>query len=248
MQNQELRTLNLELIMKTSNKLLLAIFLTIILVATTVQLMVYAKYKRGEYVKFEREEISPMNGLEIPAVRFISIKGLGNFDVLPGDKPKLEIQKGKTGGISYRVINDTLVIIGDTSHTIDDLQQGMRNFSHVNVYLPATTQINVSYSYLRLNGAVDTVNAPSYSVRMERNSRLYIHNRTHDAAVNFNQLNISSEQSEIELGEYSLINDLNVTLISSRIDDKEAEIKKLTMDADSKSTVTLSGRNIKALK
>jgi hypothetical protein len=234
--------------MKTSNKLLLGIFLTIILLATTVQLMVYAKYKRGEYVKFEREEISPMNSLEIPAVRFISIKGLGNFDVLPGDKPKLEIQKGKTGGISYRVVNDTLVIIGDTSHTIDDLQRGMRNFSHVNVYLPATTQITATYSNLRVNGAVDTVNAPSYSVRLERNSRLNIYNRNHDAAVYFNQLNISSEQSEIELGESSLIKEVNVQLISSKIDDKESEIKKLTVEADSKSTVTLSGKNIKALK
>src|SRR5688500_17585935 len=128
--------------MKTSNKLLLGIFLTIILLATTVQLMVYAKYKRGDYVKFKREKFVPMASVEIPAVRFISITGLGYCSVLHGDKPHLEIEKEKVDRVTYRVVNDTLVIIGDTLQTIDELQRGIRNYNLVNIYVPATVQIN----------------------------------------------------------------------------------------------------------
>jgi hypothetical protein len=244
-QHQELRTKNLELTMKTSNKLLLGIFCTIILLTTAVQLMVYAKYKRGDYVKFNREEFSPMTSLDIPAVRFISIKGLGSCGFMPGDKPRFEIHKERIGPLTYRVVNDTLFIIGDTTHTIDDLERGNRNYNPVNVYLPATVQINVSYSNLRLGGAADSASAPSYTVKLEKDSHLFINNYE---AVYFNQLNISSEQSKVDLEDHAFINDLHVQLINSYINDKKAVIRTLTMEADSKSTVTLSGKNIKSLK
>jgi hypothetical protein len=249
--------------MKTSNKLLLGIFLTIILLTTAVQLMVYAKYKRGEYVKFDREAFSPMTSLEIPAVRFVSIKGLGNCEFMHDDKPQLEMQKENVGSLTYHVVNDTLFIIGDSSQTIDDLELGSRNYCDVNVHLPATVQVRSAYSSLGINGAADTVNMPSYTIRLEKDSHFFINKRNpHDQKIStqghengddkptvyFNQLNISSEQSNIELDGHSFINDLNVQLINSKIDDKEAVIKKLTMDADGKSTVTLSGKNIKALK
>ena len=122
--------------MKTSNKLLLGIFCTIILLTTAVQLMVYAKYKRGEYIKFNRETFTPLTSVEIPAVRFISIKGLGNCGIMHSDKPKLEIQKKFVNPFTYRVVKDTLFIIGDTSHTIDELEQGTRNYNH-GEYIPA---------------------------------------------------------------------------------------------------------------
>jgi hypothetical protein len=234
--------------MKTSNKLLLGIFLTIILLTTAVQLMVYAKYKRGDYVKFNQEEFSPMTSLEIPAVRYVSIKGLGNCGIMHGDKPELEIQKEHVGPLTYHVVNDTLFIIGDTTHTINDLERGNRNYNEVNVYLPSTIQVRAAYSYLGIGGSADSTSAPSYIVRLEKDAHLVIKKRNRDKAVYFNLVNINSEESKIVLDEHSFINDLNVQLINSKIDDKEAGIKNLTMDADSKSTVTLSGKNIKALK
>ena len=239
----------LRLIMKTSNKILLGIFLTIILLTTAVQLMVYAKYKRGEYVKFKDERFSQMTAVEIPAVRFISIEGLGNCSVLPGDKPRLEVKKEKVGRVIYRVVNDTLFFIGDTAITIDELKRGTRNYSYVNLYLPPAVHINGAYSNFRVGGTADSASAPSYTFRLQKDCHLFMDYRDRDnAAVYFNQLNIDSEQSKIDLDGHSFINDLNVQLTSSKIDDKEAVIKNLIMVADSKSTVTLSGKNIKALK
>ena len=231
--------------MKTSNKLLLGIFITIILLTTAVQLVVYAKYKRGEYVKFNREDFNKLTSVEIPTVRFISIKELGNCGIMYGDKPTLELQKEHVGPLTYSVVNDTLFIIGDTTHSIDDPERGNRNYNHVNVYLPATVQINASNSDLRVGGAADSTHAPSYAVKLEKDSHFFINN---DAAVYFNQLNISSDHSRIELNDHAFINGLHVQLIKSEINDKEAVIRNLTIDADSKSTVTLSGNNIKALK
>jgi len=169
--------------------------------------------------------------------------------VLPGSKPQLEMEKEKIDRVTYSVVNDTLVIIGDTLQTIDELQRGIRNYNLVNIYVPATVQINGTYSIIRVGGATDSASAPSYTVMLKKDSHLFINNRSHDkAAMYFNQLTINSEQSKIELDDHSFINDLNVQLIKSTIDDKDAGIKNLTVDADPKSTVTLSGKNIKALK
>jgi hypothetical protein len=231
--------------MKTSNKLLLGIFITIILLTTAVQLMVYAKYKRGDYVKFDRDNFSSFTKVDIPAVRFISISGMGNISIMPGDASKLEIQKENVSPLTYRVVNDTLIIIGDTTRTIGDQERGNRNYNNVKVYLPATVQVNATNSNLRIGGAADSTSAPSYTVKLDKDSHLFINN---NAAVYFNQLNISSDQSKVDLNDHAFINGLNIQLSNSNLDDKEAVIRNLTMDADSKSTVTLSGKNIKALK
>lgn len=234
--------------MKTSNKLLLGIFLMIIILVTTVQLMVYAKYKRGEYVQFQREQYSPMTSVEIPAVRFVSIKGLGNCVFMGADKPKLEIQKGNTGGLAYRVVNDTLYIVGDPANTRDDLQRGSRNNNLVNVYLPGAVPIRAADCSVRVGGAADSASAPSYNVKLENESYFSIKRGHNKSTVYFNQLTIHSEGSNIELDNHVFINDLDLQLIRSKIEDKEAGIRMLTMDVDSNSTVTLSGKNIKALK
>jgi hypothetical protein len=98
---------------------------------------------------------------------------------------------------------------------------------------------NATNSDLRIGGAADSTSAPSYTVKLDKDSHLFIHN---NAAVYFNQINISSDQSIVDLNDHAFINGLNVQLTNSNLDDKEAVIIKLTMDADSKSTVTLSGK------
>lgn len=235
--------------MKTSNKLLLGIFCTIILLTTAVQLMVYAKYKRGEYVKFNREEFSPMSSLQISTVRFISITGMGNVSIIPGDTSKLEVPKENATRLTYRVISDTLFIKGDSTHNTDDLERGDRNYSHVNVYLSATVQINATHSNLRLGGAADSASAPSYNIYLDKSSYLGILDRgNYKKDLYFTQIHIEGGESTIEMHEQTVVNSLHAKLINSKIDDKGAVIRNLTIDADPKSTVTLSGKNIKSLK
>lgn len=235
--------------MKTSNKLLLGIFLMIITLVTTVQLVVYAKYKRGEYVQFQRENYSSFTSYDIHAVRFISITGMGNISIIPGDTSRLEVQKEEVAHLTYRVVNDTLIINGDTSLTKDDLDRGSRNHNRVYVILPYTAQINATYCSLYVGGAVDSAHAPSYNIHLEKGSSLGILDRgSYKKDLYFNQMHIEGEGSTIELHEQTVVNGLHAKLINSRIDDKEAVIRNLTIDADPTSAVTLTGKNIKALK
>ncbi|MFL5745894.1 MAG: hypothetical protein ACJ751_14575 [Niastella sp.] len=229
--------------MKTSNKLLLGIFLTIIILITTVQLMVYAKYKRGEYTAFKREQFVPMTSLPVPAARFVSLKGMGSCAIKPSTTLRLEIQKDNSSFIKYHVVNDTLVITGNSNDP-----DGSRNNSLVNIYLPASVQLKGADCTFRIWGADDSTSAPSYNISI-KNSYLFINfSGADNAAVYFNQLNLNSVSSAIDLNNHAVLNDLNLQFADSRLNDQRATIRKLTMGSDNTSTIDLSGKNVNALK
>ncbi|MBO9200920.1 MULTISPECIES: hypothetical protein [Niastella] len=228
--------------MKTSNKLLLGIFLTIIILTTVVQMMVYAKYKRGEFTAFKREQFTPMTILQVPAARFISLKGLGNCAIKPSETFKLEIQKDIARFIKCHVANDTL-FVNDSRFTEYEIEKGTRNNGLVNIYLPASVQLKGGYSTFRICGTSDSTLAPSYTISL-KNCFLYPENNS----AYFNQLNIYSESSRIDLNRRAVFHDLNLQLTDSRLADNSATISKLTMESDNNSSIELSGKNINALK
>ncbi|WP_205512269.1 hypothetical protein [Longitalea arenae] len=230
--------------MKTSNKLLLGIFLTIIILTTVIQVMVYAKYKRGEYVKFNRESFNQMTTVDIPAIRFVSVKGLGSFSVKPGDKYKLEVQKQKGSRVTYQVLNDTLIIMGDAGFAADQPEPGQRNYNPVNLYLPAVVPIRATYSSIRLGGSADSAGAPSYNIQLGKDT--YVH--VSDGKIFFNELTLNGEQSNIDLHDHITVNKLHMQLAGTRFDDKAATINDLTIMADDHSSLNISGKNLKALK
>jgi hypothetical protein len=237
--------------MKTSNKILLGIFIGIILLTTAIQLMVYAKYKRGDYTAFNRDSYDePITKFTLPPVRYVSIIGVGICVIRNSDSTKLEVESYNDGKIAYSVKNDTLIINAD-------LKGGNANavdrhpISHklVNVYVPAAVPIKAAYSNLYLGGSADTFNMPSYTVQLLQNSRLQLSRQSHEKKIkNFNLLKISSESSHIDLDDNAVVNDLHLQLTNSSIDDGKASIKSMTVNADPKSSVRLSGKNINALK
>lgn len=233
--------------MKTSNKILLGIFLAIIFLTTTIHLMVYAKYKRGEYVAFERDKIIKVASVNIPVTRFVSVKNLGNCVLINSNTTRFETDEGKVKNISYRVLNDTLIIHGDTTLSAELLDRGLRNFQMLKIYLPANIPINATSCNVFIDGTADTVHAPSYNINLSKRSELNIRD-SHGVTSYFNRLLIYSDHSGISLNNKVVVTDFNLTLADSRMDYSEATIKKLAIETDSNSSIALSGRNLKALK
>jgi len=236
--------------MKTSNKLLLGIFLAIIILTTTVQLMVLAKYKRGEYTAFRREEYFPLTKLVLLPVRFVSITGLGNCVLVNSDSTRLEVQDYKDGQIGYSVQNETLIINVKNIANKSDNENEPLSYKLVKVYAPASVLIKAASSHLRLAGAPDSAGAPSFTIQLERRSELGVYNeRQEEADMYFNRLQIASESSTTQLDDHIVINSLQLDrFASSYLDDKNALIKSITINADDNSKVNLSGKNVKALK
>lgn len=234
--------------MKTSNKILLGVFLAGILLTTAVNLAVYAKYKRGEKVPFKRDAAGYMSRVNLPAARFVSITGLGGVELINSDTARYEIQKNKDRRISYRMVNDTLVIHGDSTLTDDQMQKGTRNYQLFKLYLPASVPVQAAYAGITVRGNVDSTKAPSFNIHLKRYSMLNMGDGNRDRA-HINQLQLSSDNSKSELRDWLVVNDLNLTLTNgSKMDTKQAEITKLTLDIDHYSTINLSGHSLKAIK
>lgn len=238
--------------MKTSNKLLLGIFLAILILTTTVQLMVLAKYKRGDYTAFRRDQFFTLDKFTLSPVRFVSITGLGNCVLNNSNSTRVEVQDYKNGEIVYEVKNDTLFVNAARGMVIG--KNNADHFSHsnkrVNLYLPAAVPIKAAESDLRLAGAPDSGSASSYNVQLEKGSYLGVYNKKQENTdMYFNRLQVACESSNIQLDDHIIINSLQLDpMVASEMNDKNALIKSITINADDKSNVRLSGKNIKAIK
>jgi hypothetical protein len=209
--------------------------------------MVYAKYKRGEYVPFHREDFYDRVDINMPATKFVSLIALGNCELINADTPRIEMREGRSRELTYHVVNDTLVIHGDSALTENAMERGTRNRQRIKLYLPATVQVQTAFCGIFATGAADSTHAPSYNITLTKNSYLGITwNDNKDSY--FDRLLIKGGSTEIVLDDHAIINDLNLSLAHSKIDSKKALVKNMTMNYDDNCIITLSGKNAKALK
>lgn len=232
--------------MKTSNKILLGAFLVIILIITGVHLALYAKIKSRDFVPAKQATEESSNNYALPAIRYVSVTGLLNCYISPLDKPQLSVPKRNDSRISYRIMNDTLIIQGDSLTTLTEYEQGARNRQLVELYLPQDVQVKLAYGTIWLTGSKDTANAPSWSIELAKEAHLGVNMRPEPNTKLFlNRLDLVVNKSSAEFDNNSVINALTVRAKASLILCRNASIKKLSLNADSSSTITLSGANLK---
>lgn len=233
--------------MKTSNKILLGVFLTIIVLSATINLMVYARYKKGDYVPFVREESADLTTVNLPASKYVSITGLCNVELINSNKPWFEIRQNEEKGIVYKMVGDTIVISSKNLLINDQMENVECNFQLLKLHFPAATQVFANYAHVRVKGTADSAQAPSFNIHLNKKSILLMYDENDSKFLN--QVTLSSDKSNINLEDRLVINNLNLKLAnSSQFDSKKAGIRGLTLDVDDNSTIKLSGSSIKNLK
>ena len=232
--------------MKTSNKILLGVFLTIILLSATINLMVYAKYKRGDSVPFVREE-KRLTSVNLPVAKYVSITALCGVELSNGAVPGFEVHEGQEKGISYKMVGDTMVIMSNTSLP-GQIEKGECNRQLLKLRLPATTEVYAHCADIKINGNADSTLAPSYNIHLDKRSFLYTDDND-DNTRYINQLLLWGDDTRFLLDQHIIVSGLNLKMVNnSKFDDKKGEIKNLTLDVDNSSTINLTGKSIKNLK
>jgi len=131
--------------MKKSNRILLGIFLTAILLVTAVHVTLYAKYRSGDYTVLD--DMSSMVMQSFPHVKFISVRNVG---VSVGFGDSTQVEKTANKAIRYYQKNDTLHVIGTDNSGDGKYRQS------ITVNLPATTSVfafNTDLSFTNGRGA-----------------------------------------------------------------------------------------------
>ncbi len=228
--------------MRTSNKIILGIFLTPLLILTMIHLTLFAKYKSGNYIAMKTVTEDRFERLALTHIISVSVYGLNNFTVIPSDTTKLEIEKDHNR-LSYVVNGDSLVVRGDTANAAQN--KSNRNYQAVNIYLAPGTAIKASNSAVLLRGSKDSLKAWSYSIALNSSSSFSIGEHAGSEPVYINELAIAATGgSNIELTGSSRINTLQLHLQNTEFTDNGASVNHLSIIADKKSVVVLTGDNL----
>lgn len=226
--------------MKTSNKILLLFFVAAIFMITAVHLTLYAKYKKGEVSSFEEMREGRFEDHPLPAVKYVSVTGFRRCNIIPAAELKIRIFN-KSSRLSYKVVNDTLVITGDS--TVSDYEHQFLSRQAIHLYLPGMEQINAFHTELFLIGATDSVAAPSWKINLSKSG--FTTGDFNNKNTFFNQILIKANDSYLTLNRSAVINELNIQTNNSTVNNQNAGIKHLQLSVDDNSTIVLKGKNIK---
>jgi hypothetical protein len=237
--------------MKTSNKILLGVFIMILLVSTAIQLALSSKYKRGEFTT--ENQTARKDSITIKKVSYVSINGLDNVKLIPSEAYSLETEKNMPSYFKYTVVGDTLFLHGDSASAgSGSMSTGRKVYAEVTLRVPAMALIAVENSNLTLSGKPDSSEIATIRLAV-KHSRLSFENSSdiNDAQQYFGDVFISAAQdSEIELSSTKLhFKTLTCDLQKSTFrDNQNGNIQKLMISTDDSSEVQLSGVNFQKLE
>jgi hypothetical protein len=237
--------------MKTSNKILLATLILVMLVLAAIHFGLTSKYKNGEFTT-TIDKGPGKDTIAIKPIRFVKIRNLDNVILVPSYSYRLEVEKDMPSYFKYSVSGDTLFVSGDTtgasSHNLDDRR---KIYQEVSLHLPQMKLIEAENSSLNVTGKNDSTQVGIIRLSLIE-SRLSFDNHFHlnDVAEYYGDVFIAAkEHSEIEFSATTL----NFRTLACKLDksvlrdNKTGNIEKFMVTADDSSEVHLSGRNYEKL-
>lgn len=237
--------------MKTSNKILVGLVLTIALILTAIHVGLYARYKKGEFYTMESLHEEAYEKHSISGVNKISVSGLQVFDIIPSDTLMLEIEKHNNNNNIVRFVQkgDSLVIAGDTAVRENDGSiQRLRSYQSVILHLPASFAVTIKNCDAHFKGAGDTAKAPSFDLNVFESSVTFGETRNSGTGISyFNKINMVAVNGNMVFFNDVVTKELSVSLRAAQLEDQGMDVNKITVDADNNSSVNLKGVNLKKL-
>ena len=238
--------------MKTSNKLLIALALGILLGIGLIQVALYSNYRKGLIVSPDQLHSERYIRYDMAAPSYLSLTGILWVNIIPSDTFYVEFAN-KASSLSYRHSGDTLLITGDNNVPIrrpfaDWFYRA--NQQQVNIHCRGLKEIFFSNGQLYLHGAGNQAGLASAKIHID-SSTLWIgdyrENDSEPAATEFfDSLDIHSVNSVFLLNRSASVHRLQVLLDNgSELNDRAAQIDSLTVNYSSDSRVGLTGANLK---
>jgi hypothetical protein len=232
--------------MKTSNKILLSVFLLGFLTIVGIHVALFAKIKSGDFTPPDKLDGMTYGDYAVPAtIKAVSITGLTNCTVFAYGAPGLKYNKESNEQLVVTIRNDTMYVTADKNATRSDYEQGRRNSQLVRLTLPENVPIKLQYSQITISGKEDSVNAPSFNIELSEMSSLDIVRREpQNLPACFNKVQIVSRGSNMTLDRYTFINELNVKAANSNLNYNYATIKKMGLDVDDNTLINISKKSL----
>ena len=221
--------------MKTSNILLIVLFVISISLTSAVPIMFNLKLKNGDFV--ENRETGQYKQQKFGAAKFIFLNGLGTGILVPSDSLMLESEASQSRNITTDLRGDTLFIRSNVS------ENNVLTRPNFKLYLTGAELIQCTDTNIELKGAVIPEQARSYHIDLF-NSNLVIKGRDTDLTPYrqfFDQLFIKGkERSQIDFSSQLSIRNLDLVNIQhTLIDGSSVAIDEINTMFDPKAIVKM---------
>lgn len=232
--------------MRTSNKILIGLLLGILALFTAQFLGLQAALRNKNFVDLEIQKEERFNIHYYKDIKQVSISGLYRVTIYPSDTLKVEVDKRGKDEIQFSQ-KDNLLVIEAIANRQPNTGMAGESGREVNLYLPAMDSIAANRSELWVMGTKDSTQALSYNLYLENtglNRREYREQRMD--TLFYRNLHITGKNSTIEFSAGTTAGDVTMDLQDARFNDQEyTKFNTLRIQADSTSTVTLRGNNLK---
>ena len=220
--------------MKKSNKLLLGGVLIGLLLITSIHITLYAKYKNGDYTIYNAADDQPSFPMQtFSHIKFVSVRNVPEATVRFSDVAQVE--KNTNGDLQYVQNGDTLLITGRDSAN----QQGFRNYVVFNLPHNATLSLFNSNIFFEA-GKKGTAGNPVIYLNKSQ-----VRFSEGGSPMLFNQLRlVASENSSAAFLGNTQINNLEVQLSNSSIEDVTGNIGGLSIVTDTLSRIALQTKHL----
>jgi hypothetical protein len=233
--------------MRTSNKILLSIFIAVVLIITGIHVALYAKIKSGDLVTFHiYAQPGDLEKHAIPAIKHVRITGMEECRINYSDSGHLELSKKWKGELTWKIDGDSLIIEGPAN---TNYSMGTRVYLPVDLYLPADVIVHARYSQLYVRGADDSAKAFSRAINTEYSHVFIYPNSRGDKPVYWKKLQVTSRDGGINVSRYAEIAEMEVDLLPNvAFTDEGAHFGSLSVKIDRSSTISLRQGSLEKIK
>lgn len=236
--------------MRTSNKIILSLILTAVLLFAGLFLTVRIKYANGAIVKRDvtAEPLSAWADVHPIAgpIRSVLIRGLNDVVIVPAGAPRVEIAKEMKNAITWKFENGVLTVMADS--VIKEDGKRLVRGGHVELFLPHTDSITIEDCTAYLKNTADTALA-SFKLNISQSvfHVLADKRQSNNGPTRYGTLQLNARSSAIMLGGGIFINELDVNLASSQLEETEEGANysnKPRITLDGPSVLRVSGKNL----
>lgn len=230
--------------MKTSNKILLVTFFTVLLIMVGVHVALYAKYKKGDFAAVN-DEMWPMNMISqsLTGVKYVIIDNVDNLNIEAGDSSELQYEKPTKDDekiLSVTTKADTLFINGKTGSSVV-----ARWYRRMNLTVAGLLPVRITNSKLDISRG-KTNQAMAMDISLDE-TLMEVNNNSQET-MNFSTLKVNAVNgSQINLFN-TTINSLDVTLRNSSLEETTLNTDSIKIATDASSKIELSGKNLQKAK
>jgi hypothetical protein len=223
--------------MKTSNKILLGLLITALLIFVSVHAAIYIKYKNTDYSGVNANE-SFKRDYQFKDIKYILAENI-SADLNYSDTVRLQISERKD--TNFRKIN--YVQRGDSLIVFAAANDHKKLSGHVKLSVNKDVVVNAKESFLFIRNITDSLMAPSYVLNLEGSS-INLGLDSPDRLTYLNSLKISSRKdSEITLNN-AVVSQAEISLQETKLNLYETKINRFKLRNDKSSTVFFTGSNV----